>query len=117
MGDATDEQPAADRRQLWDMLYSLWTDANFHKCLTHANGGRENCKVKGHIKVSCKAKLRAQSTQVTGLPIRVEPGRQVSDAGASAAARSKIETEDGNEEESAGSAFWLLLDRLGYSSW
>ena len=117
MGDATDEEQATGRRQLWDMLYSLWTYPDFRKCLSHATGERENCKAKGQIKVSCDGELRARSAQVKGLPIRVGTGRQVSNAGASVAARSKVETEDGVEETSAGSAFWLFLDRVGYSSW
>ena len=117
MGDATNEQPSARRRQLWDMLYSLWTYPVFRKCLSHATGERENCKAKGESKVSCDGELRARSAHVKGLPTRVGTGRQVSNAGASAAARSKVVTEDGEEETSARSAFWLFLNRVGYNSW
>lgn len=75
--------------------------------MTHATGEKE----KGPIEVSREDELRARPNQVRGFSIKVSTERQVSNVRSNAAAHLKIEDEDRNEEEAAGSAFWLLLDR------
>ena len=105
MGDTNEAQHSVDRRQMWDILCSLWADWEFRKCLAHTPGIRGICRVEGQTKVSCEGRLGAQSDWLKELPALGGIGRELGDIDATAAAGLKSETEGGEEEVLDGNAF------------
>ena len=117
MGDTNEAQQSMERRQLWDNLWSYWTEEEFSGDLTPTPNEWEHCSVEGQLAVICKEGQAYQSEQVKGLTELDGLVSKLCTTEVMTAAGVKEETEDEEEEMVGGSAFWRLLGRVGYTSW